>query len=75
MFSGVDFPEFNSWKSSPNPELQEKYKVARQRAKAINFGIPSGLTPQGLGQYAKSAYGVDFTLEVSNMDILSPNLT
>eukprot|EP01127_Copromyxa_protea_P020156 TRINITY_DN6684_c0_g1_i2.p1 TRINITY_DN6684_c0_g1~~TRINITY_DN6684_c0_g1_i2.p1 ORF type:complete len:729 (+),score=107.66 TRINITY_DN6684_c0_g1_i2:188-2188(+) len=63
MFSGVDFSEFQSWKNHPDPEMQEKFKLARQRAKAINFGIPSGLTPQGLGDYARTAYGVDFTLE------------
>jgi DNA polymerase I-like protein with 3'-5' exonuclease and polymerase domains len=64
MFSGVDFAEFLSWKNHPLPEFQEKFKQTRQRAKAINFGIPSGLTPQGLGQYAQSAYGVDFSVQV-----------
>ncbi len=31
--------------------------------KAINFGIPSGLSASGLKDYAKSAYSVDLTFE------------
>lgn len=64
MFSGVPFTEFLTWKNHTDPGYQEKFKLARQRAKAINFGIPSGLTPQGLGQYAKSAYGAEFSVDV-----------
>jgi len=66
MFEGVSFPEFMSWKSNPSLELQQKYNQLRQRAKAINFGIPSGLTSVGLSLYAKSEYGI--LLELSDAE-------
>lgn len=44
---------------SKNP----KYKKARQQAKAINFGIPGGLSAPSLTTYAKTQYGVDMSLQ------------
>lgn len=38
-------------------------KLARQSAKAFNFGIPGGLVGAGLVYYAKTSYGVDLTDE------------
>lgn len=67
MFEKVPFQTFLTWKNSPDKTLQEKFATLRQRAKAINFGIPSGLTTAGLSQYASSAYGIDLPLEVFNL--------
>jgi len=63
MFEGISLPEFMNWKNSESKELRDKFKNLRQRAKAINFGIPSGESSQGLQAYAKSAYSVELTLE------------
>lgn len=63
MMEGVDFDVFMSWKTSENETLKSKYVELRQRAKAINFGIPSGLSTKGFVQYAKSAYRVEVTDE------------
>ena len=38
-------------------------KLARQRAKAINFGVPGGLGAASLVTYAKQSYGVELTLQ------------
>ena len=38
-------------------------KQHRQRAKAINFGVPGGLGAASLVSYAKHAYGVALTIE------------
>lgn len=56
MIEGVPLTEFMTWKD--NPELKKKFGSLRQQAKAINFGIPSGLTANGLSVYAQQAYGV-----------------
>jgi hypothetical protein len=56
---GVDYAEFLNWKSS----RPEEYGKNRQAAKAINFGVPGGLGPVNLQQYAWLNYGVDMTVE------------
>jgi DNA polymerase I-like protein with 3'-5' exonuclease and polymerase domains len=56
MIEGVPLTEFMTYKD--NPELKKKFSSLRQQAKAINFGIPSGLTANGLSVYAQQAYGV-----------------
>lgn len=38
-------------------------KPLRQKAKALNFGIPGGLGAKSLVAYAKQSYGVDMSLE------------
>jgi DNA polymerase family A len=38
-------------------------KQARQRSKAVNFGVPGGLGAPSLVAYAKQSYGVELTLE------------
>ena len=46
-------------------ELKEsdlvQYKQARQRAKAVNFGVPGGLGAVSLSQYARLTYGVELS--------------
>ena len=65
LMLGVPVEEFLSWKNdAPGEEgaaLQAKYTVARQAAKAINFGVPGGLGGAALGDYARTSYGVTLT--------------
>lgn len=39
-------------KTSDDPEVRKRYADDRQKAKAINFGIPGGWSPQALREYA-----------------------
>ena len=41
----------------------QQYKAARQKAKAVNFGIPGGFGAKSLVTYAKVNYSVEMTLE------------
>ena len=41
---------------------RERFAALRQRAKAINFGIPGGLGTGELASYARAAYGVDISV-------------
>ena len=59
MFEGIELEEFMSWRHTE--ERGTDWKKLRQRAKAINFGIPGGLGSHGLKSYAKSGYGVDIS--------------
>ncbi len=52
MFAGVSLQQFQ--------EMPER-KQLRQRAKALNFGIPGGLGAAALVSYAQSTYGVAMT--------------
>jgi DNA polymerase I-like protein with 3'-5' exonuclease and polymerase domains len=54
MFEGISIGDF--------AELPNK-KQLRQRAKALNFGIPGGLGAASLVSYAATAYGVDLSFE------------
>ncbi len=38
-------------------------KEERQRAKAVNFGLPGGMSATGLSIYARSAYGVELPVD------------
>lgn len=40
-----------------------RFKELRQRAKALNFGVPGGLGHERLCDYARDTYGVDITPE------------
>jgi hypothetical protein len=44
---------------------RQDFKVLRQNAKAINFGVPGGMGPASLAAYAKTNYGVDLTVELA----------
>ena len=63
MLSGVSLDEFMSWKSSD----KDRYKLARQQAKPVNFGVPGGMGPEALVTYAESTYRVNMTLEQSQL--------
>jgi DNA polymerase I-like protein with 3'-5' exonuclease and polymerase domains len=41
----------------------EAYTQARQAAKPVNFGVPGGLGPKRLSDYAKVNYNVDMSVE------------
>ena len=41
----------------------EQFKLWRQRAKPINFGVPGGMSVKSLVEYARIKYGVGFTIE------------
>jgi DNA polymerase I-like protein with 3'-5' exonuclease and polymerase domains len=51
--------DFASWKK--DPARKAPYGDARQKAKAINFGVPGGLGARSLVTYAKSTYGATLT--------------
>ncbi len=59
MIANVDVTDFAAMKKTD----PEKYKSLRQRAKAVNFGVPGGLGPESLAEYAHINYGVDLTVE------------
>eukprot|EP01094_Clydonella_sp_ATCC50884_P029954 TRINITY_DN9580_c0_g1_i1.p1 TRINITY_DN9580_c0_g1~~TRINITY_DN9580_c0_g1_i1.p1 ORF type:complete len:480 (-),score=128.94 TRINITY_DN9580_c0_g1_i1:107-1393(-) len=65
MFERMTLAQFMDMKVSGDEKERVRYKQLRQRAKAINFGIPGGEGALALQEYAKSAYGVDLTLEES----------
>ena len=54
MFEGVSLEDF--------AKLPNK-KQLRQRAKALNFGIPGGLGAKSLVAYAAATYGVELSIE------------
>ena len=54
MFEGLSTEEFSRLPNARN---------LRQRAKALNFGIPGGLGARSLVAYAKSTYGVELSVE------------
>lgn len=56
LLMGIDLPTFEQLPA-------ERRKLARQRAKAINFGVPGGLGAASLVSYAKSSYGVELSIE------------
>ena len=64
MFEGIELEAFMKWRDG-TPEQRERFKALRQRAKAINFGIPGGEGALALQEYALSAYGVEITLDES----------
>lgn len=59
MMLGVTYEEFRGWKTAN----KDRHNHARQAAKAVNFGVPGGLGPQGLVTSAKNTFGVTLTLE------------
>lgn len=59
MVLGLSYEEFMALKCTDAP----RHKSARQRAKAVNFGVPGGLGAEALVQYAAATFGVTLTLE------------
>jgi DNA polymerase I-like protein with 3'-5' exonuclease and polymerase domains len=54
MFEGISLERFNE-----HPDR----KMLRQRAKALNFGIPGGLGAKALVAYAAATYGVTLSVD------------
>lgn len=46
-----------------NKKTDKRASTARQGAKPVNFGAPGGMREKGMCAYAKTQYGVIFTLE------------
>lgn len=69
----VPLKEFMSWKKSDNKPTNPKiisfeterkaFKMYRFNAKAYNFGLIYGISPESLREYAWSAYGIQITLQ------------
>lgn len=64
--SGVD-PHYNTASKVLAKKLGDITKDERQSAKALNFGIPGGLSAKTLVGYAKSTYQVDLTESEAEM--------
>jgi len=61
MFSGMSLDEFMALKGTPDGV--KKFKLYRQNAKAVNFGVPGGLGAAKLVDYACATYKVDMSIE------------
>jgi DNA polymerase I-like protein with 3'-5' exonuclease and polymerase domains len=59
MIRNMSLEEFMTLKTT----APRDFKAARQRAKAINFGVPGGLGAEALAQYARATYGVEMTVD------------
>lgn len=51
--------------STSELRASEQYKYYRQAAKAVNFGVPGGLGPKRLAEYARYVFGVELTIEMA----------
>ena len=63
MLLGVELPVFMALRDSEAPEERLRFQEWRQKAKAVNFGIPSGWNPAALRDYVAANFGVEMTLE------------
>jgi DNA adenine methylase len=61
LILGIPAEEFSAWKASATHG--ERYADARQKAKAVNFGVPGGMGTHALLSYARATYGVTLTSE------------
>ncbi len=59
LVNGMTIDEFEALRDSD----PTKYKLDRQSAKPLNFGIPGGLGASSLARYAHRAYGIPMTTE------------
>ena len=62
MLYGRTFDEFMSLRTSSDENERTQFQVWRQKAKAINFGIPGGLGAASLRDYAQFGFGVEMSL-------------
>ena len=62
MLAGMEPDDFKLLASANDPADRERYGELRQKAKAINFGIPGGLGAAALVAYALAQYGVVMSL-------------
>jgi DNA polymerase I-like protein with 3'-5' exonuclease and polymerase domains len=61
-FSGDTYESFRARLKYGTPEEKKSAKLARQRAKAANFGFPGGLGATAFCAYARTTYGVELTV-------------
>jgi len=50
-----------------NTPLSQVTKEQRQKGKAVAFGLLYGMSAEGFRKYAKTAYGLDFTLQEAEL--------
>ena len=62
MLVGCPLEEFMRLRSSSDEAERRHFQVWRQKAKAINFGIPGGLKPPSLRDYAQFSFGVEMSM-------------
>jgi DNA polymerase I-like protein with 3'-5' exonuclease and polymerase domains len=60
---GVPLKEFVSWEECGDKELEAKYEVGRQKAKAVNFGFLYTMGAKGFVKYAWKGYEVVVSLK------------
>lgn len=58
MLLGMEYDEFMALKETD----ASQFKTSRQLAKPINFGVPGGMGPPALTDYARSTYHVEMSL-------------
>lgn len=60
---GMELPEFMALRDSEDPEDNKRFQEWRQKAKAVNFGIPSGWNPEALRDHVVANFGVEMSSE------------
>jgi len=59
MILGMSVEQFEALQRSD----AETFRDHRQRAKAINFGVPGGLAAPSLAAYARATYGIEMSVQ------------
>jgi DNA polymerase-1 len=62
-FTGSATEYLASFSAEEQERLKEQYKVARQQAKAVNFGLLYGMMPEALHLYGVTSYGLKWELD------------
>lgn len=63
MLLGVKLSEFMALGESENLDDRKRFREWRQKAKAVNFGIPSGWNPAAFRDHVVANFGVEMSLE------------
>ena len=63
MLLGMELPEFMALRESAADADRARFQEWRQKAKAVNFGIPSGWNSAALRDHVEASFGTKMTLE------------